>query len=92
MPFMKTLWYRIDQALPRTPCVFGLMDAGRTQMIYIGQTEHLDDAITGLMADSSHKVHQHEPKLICVEALAIPDMRQRRYEVLVGEYHPPTNS
>ena len=61
MPFMRTLWYRIDQLLPRTPGVFGLMDAGRTQMIYVGQTEHLDDAIASITADTSHKAHQYDP-------------------------------
>ena len=91
MPFMRTVWYRVDQPLPRTPCVFGLMDPGRTEMIYIGQTDRLDDAIAGLMSDSSHKVHQHDPKLICVEAIAIPDVRERRYSVLTSEYNPPAN-
>ncbi|MPZ48476.1 MAG: hypothetical protein GEU75_04045 [Dehalococcoidia bacterium] len=92
MPFMKTLWWRTDQRLPRTPCVFGLMDAGRTQMIYLGQAQHLDDAIAEIMADPSHKAHQFEPKIICAETNAMEDVRQRRYQVLISEYNPPANA
>jgi hypothetical protein len=88
---MRTVWYRVDQPLPRSPCVFGLTDSGRKQIIYIGQTDHLDDAIAAIMADGSHEAHQHEPKLICVEVNAMKDVRQRRYNVLTAEYNPPAN-
>jgi hypothetical protein len=90
--FMRTQWYRLTQQLPRTPCVFGLTDASRDKMIYIGQAKFLDEAIAELMADTSHKVHEHEPVLVCAETNAMDDVRQRRYEVLLAEFNPPANS
>ena len=92
MPFMRTTWYRIDQALPRTPCVYGLMDSAREKMFYIGQAKHLDEAIAAHAADPADKFHEYEPKLICVEEHAMDEVRQRRYEVLLSEYSPQANS
>ena len=71
--------------------IFGLMDAGRSQMIYLGRAKHLDDAIAEIKADSSHKSHQYEPRIICAEANAMQEVRDRRYGVLLAEYNPPAN-
>jgi hypothetical protein len=60
-------------------------------MYYIGEARHLDEAIAAQLSDETQKIHAFEPKLICVEEHAMDEVRRRRYEVLLKEYHPPAN-
>lgn len=90
MPFNNTQAYSFAGGWIEAEGVYGIMDL-QWQMIFIGETDNLREAMQTHINDKTHCIHKYDPSLVLVEFTTSESHRKNRESQLISEYHPPCN-
>ncbi len=75
---------------PKAPGVYGVSGAG--EMIYVGQSEDIQDRLLQHFNDESHRMWKYSPHTFHFEKVLGGEVaRRKRKDELIAEYDPPCN-
>jgi predicted GIY-YIG superfamily endonuclease len=91
MPFVNSVRYSFwDTDWKQVGAVYGILsDEGR--VIYIGQTDNLQERMADHRTNRRHCLHRHSPSWVVVEVISDEASRRDREHQLIDYFDPPCN-
>ncbi|MPZ49419.1 MAG: hypothetical protein GEU75_09010 [Dehalococcoidia bacterium] len=90
MPFTNSYNFPFGGDQPTIGGVYGITDHGG-DMIFIGQTDNLEEEIKKHKANTGHKIHELGPNKVIFEAIKDEAARSSRAQLLITEFEPKAN-
>ncbi len=81
--FWRTEWRSVG-------AVYGIRDRNGS-MIYVGQTDNLQERMDCHRNNLRHCMHGYSPSTVVIEAISDSELRLARERYLISEYDPPCN-